>query len=298
MSLFADRISGDQLRHRLAAYDITIPTPADLAKIENILMSGCSAKLSKYLCRPKLKSNRVLNKELKQVQADLKLTEYFDTSKEDFYRAHYLFAHPDVRLVIEVFLMTIMPLEDISTLLRYKFQLEVPVTILKVFRKYFYNTKIMDGPSWQFYMARRLSHECRLKNLALRDPENVPRIKWQMGFRVDIPFVEQARKLMTDSFFNLSDLISSPSKDADKIGVMKSVWQTAGDRFVKLNVDEAEAEANRAVVTLKARDTRKELEAPKMITGALPEIKKDDAKGKIINMPVQKKPDSKASAKE
>jgi len=262
-------------------------------------MSACSHKLTQYLCNPKIKSNRLLSKELKQVIIDLKLVESFDATGMEFERAHYLVAHPDVRMVIEVFLMTPMSLEDISVLLKYKFQLDVPANVLYVFRKYFYNPRIMDGASWRNYMSRRLSVECQLKNMALKDPYDIPRLKWKMGFQVDIPYVEQARKLMTDSYFNLSELVNARVKNTEELMAMKSMWQTAGDRFAKLNVDDAEAEANLAALSLKARDTRKELEAPKMITGPLPEIKKDPNKSKVLNMQVDKgKSGAKTAAEE
>jgi hypothetical protein len=229
VALLLDRLSGEGLRRHLLDCDLPVPLPADLLRLEALLMNSGSPKMSLWLCDDTEKTTRALTKEHKALITQFKVEEYFDP-KSGFEYLLGLMDQDEVRMIIEVFMTAGMSLDEIAGLLKERYNAEISTGVLVQYRKYFYNTSVMDAYSWHHYFQKRPPFEASVKLLALTDPENISRLKWRMHIPVKVEYTEMLENIRQDSYFRLEEEMTKPAPDLKRGTQLLSMMVNAGDR--------------------------------------------------------------------
>jgi len=287
----ADRICGLALRKTLFSRNLAFPDPATLLRLERILLKGLPANLARHLAGQSVKVPQSAIRALKARLCALSLEDYKYT-KSSFGLAEGLLPQTHLRYALETLLMTKYPISDIVAVLKQRFSVTLTEAQVITYRHFFYDPRIMDGPSWTFYLTQlKDPHEAAIKLTTLRNPDYLTYLKWKAGFEVDIDYVDMLKRTLHNAFFRLEEEHSKAAPDDLKLAHYSMLMFRAGDRIEKFKRPDDAEDVHTLQARFKALELKDLFQGTTITAGSMPPV--EDRRPALVVLPGGRRPEEK-----
>lgn len=283
LTLLVDRLPLTEIRNALVALALPIPSQQELVRIEAWMVDEAGPDLASYLLNPKKTLANNKRKFLAELIVKLKLGPYFRQTY-DFNKIVLARQNKDVRAVIEGLVLSVMPDEELVTLINERFELNFSKEDLVAYKQFFFELSWMEMESWHFHLSKCEPEEAKIKVAAMRMPMNLAYLKWRAGFPVNIGYMDQLEKLKTDCSFQLEEMMNSPQMDVAKANVLSAIMMRAGDRIEKYKKPDDLSALDRLKLEFMTVEALKSIPA-RMNIGPLPEIKRLPQQTTLVSVP-------------